>query len=255
MLTRSIATLILCLCFGVTSSLSGTLKEIQAKGKLRVGVKDNLAPLGFYNSQGQLVGLEIDLAREIAREILGSSEAIEFYPMLNQDRLKALLEDKVDLLIADLTINQSRSRLVNFTDYYYLDGTGIITSDPMIEKLSDLLEKKIAVLKGSSAIAALKFYLSKDIKLVEVQSYLEGFEKLESKQVDAMVADRSILVGWRSDHPSYHLLEQRLSVAPLAIALPKGIAYNELQKRVAKVIQSAKQSGWLKQRITYWGLP
>ncbi len=255
MVVRSITALLLCLFFGLSGAIAGTLGEIQSRGKLRVGVKDNLPPLGFYDNHGQLVGLEIDLAREIAQAILGSAQAIEFYPLLNQDRLNSLLQDKVDLLIGDLAMNPARSRLVSFTDYYYLDGTAVITGDSKIKKLSDLLGKKIAVLQGSSAIAALKFDLGENAKLIAVESYLEGFEKLKSAQVDAIAADRSILIGWGSDHRMYHILAEQLSVAPLAVALPKGIAYNELQKKVEKVISTKKDSGWLKQRLIYWGLP
>jgi len=237
-----------------SSTLAGSLQEIQHRGKLRVGIKDNSPPLGFYNSQGQLVGLEIDLAREIALELLGSRDAVEFLPLLNQDRLASLLDGKVDMIIADLSITVSRQRLVSFIDYYYLDGTGLIATKPEIERLEDLKEKKIAVLEESSAIAVLKSSLP-SAQLVGVKSYQEGFNLLQNNQVDAMAADRSILVGWRQNHPLDHLLPERLSVAPLSIALPKGLQYNELQKKVTKVMETSKKSGWLKQRLIYWGLP
>ncbi|NJR65773.1 MAG: transporter substrate-binding domain-containing protein [Leptolyngbyaceae cyanobacterium CRU_2_3] len=52
------------------------LEAIVQRGYLVVGVKDNLRPLAFKGTQGQLEGLEIDLARHLAAELLGNSEAI-----------------------------------------------------------------------------------------------------------------------------------------------------------------------------------
>lgn len=234
---------------------ASTLQEIQARGKLVVGIKDDSAPLGFYNAQGELVGLEIEIAREIAQEILGSRQAVEFIPLLNQDRLNSLIEGKVDLVIADLAMTPSRLRLVNFSDFYYLDGTGMLTNRAEIVSSENLSGKKIAVLEGSTAIDALKFNLPKTIKLIPVKSYQEGLDLLATKQVDAIAADRSILVGWGNDKPSYHLLPEMFSIAPLAVALPKGEAYFKLQEQVSKAIKAKKESLWLKQHLIYWGLP
>ena len=247
---------IICILLGleVSAVVAGDLKEIQHRGKLRVGIKDNLPPLGFYDSQGILSGLEIDIAREIAQELLGSPEAVEFYPLLNQDRLDTLLEGKVDIVIADMAATTSRRRLVAFSDAYYLDGTGLMTANPQIKTIRQLEGKKIAILGESSAVAVLKYRIP-TARLVNVQSYQEGLDLLQSNQVDAMAADYSILVGWREKNPVYYLLPEKLSIAPLAVVLPKGIQYNELQQRVTTVIKTSKESGWLKQRLDYWGLP
>ncbi len=242
------------LCLEISSALAGDLQEIQQRGKLRVGVKDHSPPLGFYDSQGNLAGLEIDLAREIARDLLGSPDAVEFYPLLNQDRIGSLLEGKVDIIIAGMSITASRKRLVSFAGVYYLDGTGIVTANSQRKTLEDLRETKIAVLRESGAIAAVKSSLP-TAQLIGVNSYQEGFNLLQTNQVDAMAADYSILKGWTQEHPLYSLLSEKLSVAPLAVVLPKGLQYNELYKRVTRVITTGKQSGWLSERLNYWGLP
>ena len=101
---------------------AGTLKEIQQRKKLIVAVKDNLPLLGFRDEKGNLQGLEIDIARKLATEIFGNAESVQLLPVANQDRLKVAIEGNVDLTIARVTATATRSRVVDFSRYYYLDG-------------------------------------------------------------------------------------------------------------------------------------
>ncbi|MEB3161288.1 MAG: transporter substrate-binding domain-containing protein, partial [Synechocystis sp.] len=94
----------------------------QKRGKLRVGVKDNLRPLGFRDQNGELQGLEVAIARRLALELLGDENAVELIPVKNQDRLSLLLEGQVDCLIAQMGQNAARDRLVDFSAPYYLDS-------------------------------------------------------------------------------------------------------------------------------------
>ena len=155
------------------ASSAAELKEIQRRGYLTVAVKDNLRPLGFRDSQGNLQGLEIDLARRLAQDLLGKPDAVKLQPVENSLRLAAVLEDKVDIAIADFTATESRARLVSFSLPYYFDGTALITKDATIQKLGDVVRSKIAVINGSSTIASVR-YLLPQAKLVGVDSYQAG---------------------------------------------------------------------------------
>ncbi len=66
---------------------SAELEEIERRGELIVAVKDNLRPLGFRDANGKLQGLEIDLARRLAEELLGNPDAVVLQPVTNRDRL------------------------------------------------------------------------------------------------------------------------------------------------------------------------
>jgi polar amino acid transport system substrate-binding protein len=230
------------------------LSEIQKRGKLIVGVKDNLRPLGFRDENGELQGLEIDLARALAAELLGDANAVILKPISNQDRIKILLENEVDLVIARMTVTSSRSRIVDFSRYYYLDGTGIITKNTNINQLKDLEQKNIAVLQGSNTIAVIRNIIPNS-KLIAVESYQEAFYLLETGGADAFSADNTVLVGWQQENPQYKMLPVRLSGEALSIAMPRGLQYNQLQQRVNSAIARWRESGWLQERINYWGLP
>lgn len=236
-----------------TLAQAGTLKEIQQRRKLIVAVKDNLPLLGFRDENGNLQGLEIDIARKLAAEIFGNTESVQLLPVANQDRLKVAIEGNVDLTIARVTVTPTRSRVVDFSRSYYLDGTGIMTRQPAIVKNSDLVGKKIAVLKNSTTITALQFVIPQ-AQLVGVNSYQQAQVLLIAGKVAAVAADRSLLIGWRKSDSSYHLFPNKLSTEALGIVIPKGIQYDPLRQLVDRSIERWQADGWLQQRIQYWGL-
>ena len=230
------------------------LEEIRQRGQLIVAVKDNVRPLGFNDKQGNLVGLEIDIARRLAQELLGNAEAVVLKPVTNKERLPAVLEEKVDIAIARVTATIPRARIVDFSPYYYLDGTGLITKNTFIDNKESLGKAKIAVLYGSTTIAVIRHELPQ-AKLIGVTSYQEALNLLEANKVTAFAGDRSILAGWRQQYPQYQLLSARLSGEPLCVVMPKGIQYEDLRKQVREAIVRWRKSGWLQERIEYWGLP
>lgn len=230
------------------------LKDILQRGYLIVAVKDNLRPLGFRDAAGNLQGLEIDLAKRLAQEILGNSEAIKFVPVTNSDRLRVVLEGQADLTIARVTATAARDRIVRFSIPYYMDGIALVTKQPNVRSLGDLTQQKIAILKGSSTIAKVRFILPK-AQLVGVDSYEEGRSLLESNNAVAFAADVSVLTGWVQEYSQYRLLPTLLSAEPLSVVMPKGIQYDDLRRVVNEAIMRGKTQGWLPQLATSWGLP
>lgn len=245
----SIASIDLC----QSTAQAGTLKEIQQRRQLIVAVKDNLPLLGFRDRSGNLQGLEIDIARKLATEIFNNPDAVKLVPVTNQDRLKVAIDGTVDLTIARVTITATRSRVVDFSRRYYLDGTGIITNRSSITKNSDLVGKKVAVLNNSTTIASVQYIIPK-AQLVGVNSYRQAQQLLATGKVVAIAADRSLLIGWSKTAPNYYLLPDKLSTEALGIVIPKGLQYDSLRQLVDRSIERWQADGWLQQRIQYWGL-
>ncbi|MBD2243975.1 transporter substrate-binding domain-containing protein [Nostoc sp. FACHB-888] len=238
---------------GLTAS-AAEMPEIQQRGYLTVAVKDNLRPLGFRDAKGNLQGLEIDLARQLALDLLGKAEAVKLEPVANRDRLSVVLDKKVDFAIARVTATESRARIVSLSVPYYLDGTVLVTKDASVQKFSDLAKQKIAVLNNSSTIAQVRYYVP-NAELVGVNSYQEAREKIESNAAIAFAADASVLSGWVQQYPQYRLLPTKLSTEPLSVVMPKGLQYDKLRRNVNEAIARYLAEGWLQQRSQYWGLP
>ncbi|WP_445633040.1 Amino acid ABC transporter substrate-binding protein, PAAT family [Nostoc sp. DSM 114161] len=251
------ATIILICCFCVGTRLiasAAEIPEIQRRGYITVAVKDNLRPLAFKDDSSNLQGLEIDLAQQLAIDLLGKKDAVKFQPVANRDRLSVVVDKKVDLAIARVTATASRARVVNLSVPYYLDSTVLITKDASVEQLKDLAKQKIAVLNNSSTIARVRYYLP-NAELVGVNSYQEAREQIENNSVVAFAADASVLSGWVQQYPQYRLLATKLSTEPLSVVMPKGLQYDELRRRVNEAIARYIAEGWLEQRLKYWGLP
>ncbi len=245
--------------FGVQVSASqhvwaARLDDIRARGYLVVAVKDNVRPLGFRDSDGQLRGLEIDIAHRLAEELLGADGRAVLQPVSNAERLSVLLTDEVDVVIAQMTATASRSRVAAFSPPYYLDGTAFVTRNPAIRSVLDLGRHSVAVLDGSTSIDNLRFLLPQ-VRLVGVRSYQEAYNQLESDHAIAFAADASILSGWVQEYPGYRLLPTVLSAQALCIAMPKGVQYDDLRRHVHGAIARWQGEGWLQERIEYWGLP
>ncbi|MBW4628398.1 MAG: transporter substrate-binding domain-containing protein [Brasilonema octagenarum HA4186-MV1] len=237
----------------LSASAAEEMPEIQRRGYIRIAVKDNLPPLGFRDTNGNLQGLEIDLAKALAADLLGKADAVKLQPVANGDRLSAVLDHKVDLAIARVTATASRSRLVSFSVPYYFDGTVLVTKNTFFQRLSDLSKRKVAVLNNSSTIADVRYYIP-NAELVGVDSYQAAFTLLENNSADAFAADASVLSGWVQQYPQYRLLSAKLSTQPLSVVMPKGLQYDPLRRKVNQAIARYINSGWLKQRATYWGL-
>ena len=235
--------------------------DITKRGYLIVAVKDNIRPLGFRSATGKLQGLEIDLARRLAQELLGDSQRVELQPVANQKRLAAVMDGEVDLAIAGLTATPVRSRIVSFSHPYYIDGTALVAKAPLtpypdfaFDAFAKHLHRRIAVLNRSSTIAVVRYRLPQ-ANLVGVNSYQEALELLETGGAAAFAADTSVLSGWVQEYPEYDLLPLELSSQPLAVAMPKGKQYQELRQQINRVISQAEIEGWLLERARYWGLP
>ncbi|MEB3216246.1 MAG: transporter substrate-binding domain-containing protein [Nostocales cyanobacterium 94392] len=250
---------------GTSPISAATLKEIQQRGYIIVAVKDNFPPLGFKDESGNLQGLEIELAQRLAQDLLGKSNAsnsdkldnldnlVRFKPVTNLQRLTAVMEGEVDIAIAKVTATPSRERIVNFSIPYYFDGETIATKNTSIQKLTDLQNSKIAVLKNSSTIAPLRYYLPK-AELVGVESYLEGQRLIDNNQVTGFAADITSLSNWIKQNPQYRRLPTKISTQPLSVVMPKGLQYDELRRQISQLIASYIEKGWLKERAQYWGL-
>lgn len=235
-------------------TIAAELSAIKKRGRLVVAVKETVRPLGFRSANGQLQGFEIDLAQRLAEELLGRSDAVELKPVTNQERSALVIDGTVDVAIAHVTLTPSRLRILSFSLPYYTDGTAIITQSPTIQKNADLTGKTVAVIHGSSAIAALRNQLPK-VNLVGVESYEAAKAVLDRGDAIAFAGDVSILSGWSQEFPEYRVVLPILSSELLAIALPKGRQYNELKQQIDIILTRLRNSGWLEERAKYWGLP
>jgi len=182
------------------------IQEIIERGVLRVGVKEDIPGFGFFNPEtDQYEGLEIDLARLLAEDILNDRDAVEFTPVTADTRGDLLDAKQIDLVIATFTIREERKEFWNFSQYYFVDAVGLmVNNDSGLEGLSDFDGKTVAVTAGSITREAIERHIvdmSYDIAVnfLEFPTNQDCVVALIEGQIDAFSVDKVILLGFLND--------------------------------------------------------
>lgn len=231
---------------------SDTLDKILKRGKIIVGVKYDTKPFGYINAKHELAGYDVDLAKYIAKSILGKENDIEFKQVTSSNRIFALNSGKVDIIIATMTITDQRKTVVDFSLPYYMAGQAILVpKNSKINSISDLNGKKVIIILGSTAENNLKI-IAPNSDILGFKTYTEGYKALKNGRADAMFSDDAILLGFVADDPSIKLLPQRYTNEPYSIAFRKGAESTRLINKINFILEYMKKSGELQKLGNKW---
>src|SRR6201981_1625891 len=146
--------------FAAPASAQESLLDVVLKrDKLIVATYSTSPPLAYVDDNGKLVGFEIDMAREIAKDLLGDPEKVEFVVVQSDGRFPAALSGKVDFGLCSTTIFPDRAVRIAFTRPYLDTGGSVIArKDAEIKHVKELNDPKFtfALLNVPPAIARAK---------------------------------------------------------------------------------------------------
>ena len=166
-----------------------SLQKVKDAGKLVLGLDDTFAPMGFRDENGEVVGFDIDLAREVANRL---GVALEIKPIEWSSSILSLNKGDVDVLWNGVTINEARKQQINFSKPYLNNKLVIVKAvdDNTINSKDDLSGKVLGVQVGSNDEALTADPSSKNAK--EIRRYdvnVNAFLDLQAKRIDAVVID------------------------------------------------------------------
>ena len=196
----TVVTSLLSIGFVTSVQADTSISDIQKKGEIVVGVKQDVPNFGYKNPKiGEFSGIETDLAKLIADQL---KVKVRYVPVTAQTRGPLLDNEQVDMDIATFTITDERKKLYNFTSPYYTDACGfLVNKSGKIKDIEDLNGKTIGVAQGSitqKLITELGNKKGLSFKFVELGSYPELITSLHAHRIDAFSVDRSILSGYTS---------------------------------------------------------
>ncbi|NET33034.1 MAG: phosphate ABC transporter substrate-binding protein PstS family protein [Cyanothece sp. SIO1E1] len=199
------------------------LENVKTRDNLIVGVRTGYPPFSFVDDSGSIVGLEIDIARYIAKELLGAEDKVQFVPILSQSqRLEALKQGKVDLVIAAISDTQALQADIDLSENYYAAGVGLLTrKDDQISTWNRLKEKTICGVRGAIYNQALA---NIDVQVTPFRSLDEVFVALQDRRCFGLAYDNTAIAGILRDAEWSQAWHQALPVIflkPWAIGLPK----------------------------------
>lgn len=219
--------------------LTGTLKAIQARGTILLGVRQEAVPFSFKNKGGQSVGFSVDICRGIAADVataisqpLLDDDApawqrglrIVFVPVAAEARLQKLVAGEVDLECGSTTDNAEREKTIAFSPIFFLAGTQLLA--PVGSRLRSWRDlTSVAVSAGTTNAAVIKHLVAgatPPVRVVETDGVSAAYDLLAAGSVDAIASDDILLAGLvalHGDRQRFHLVGDFLSFEPYAIGL------------------------------------
>ena len=141
-------------------------------------------------------GYDIYFAKRIAKDLLGSEDAVEFVYVEAASRVEYLQSGKVDITLANFTVTEERSEKVDFALPYMKVALGVVSPDSeLIKSVDDLDGKNLIVVKGTTA----ETYFSENypnVKLTKFDEYQEAYDALADGRGDAFSTDNTEVLAW-----------------------------------------------------------
>ncbi|WP_027308658.1 amino acid ABC transporter substrate-binding protein [Caloramator sp. ALD01] len=236
------------------ASCSKTQVSNNASKIVVVGLDDTFAPMGFKNEKGEIVGFDVDLAKEVFKRL---GYEVKFQPIDWAMKESELNSKKIDAIWNGYTITEERKEKVDFTKPYLVNRQVIVVlKDSNINKKSDLEGKRVAAQLNSSSQEAVekdKEILSKfkDGKLNLYETNNDALMELESGRIDAVVVDE-ILARYYiklKGEDKFKILEDNFGEEEYGIGFRKG---DELKDKVDKTLEEMKKDGTFERIYSNW---
>ena len=220
--------------------------------KLTVGVKCDSKPFGFIDENGEFAGFDVDVAKAVSYRLLNDENAVEFVCVTPNSRISDLNAKKVDMLIAAMSITQSRAAVVRFSTPYYQAGQAIMVKDnSKIYSINDLNGANVGIVLGTTGEKSIR-KLAPQANLRAAKTYIEIFELLKNGEIDAIFADDSMLYGILSDNKGYKILPKRYTKEYYSIALRLSEGSDELERAVNETLALMQEKGILNKIKSKW---
>ncbi len=225
-----------------------SLQDIKDKGTLVVGIDAPFGMMEFYDESGNLVGVDIDVAKEIASAI---GVDLEHKNMPFDELFDAVKNKEVDVIISTVTITPERQETMLFSIPYF-DGGNVVVAGSEYRNMKlpeDLRDKKVGVLKGTTGEAFALEYLDASL----VTGYLTNEERkqaLLNGEIDVTVIDYIAAIDSVSEHPELEIIGEPLNQAFYGVITKLG--NDSLMEEINRILRELKRSGRLKEITDTW---
>ncbi|MCQ6552945.1 glutamate ABC transporter substrate-binding protein [Streptomyces sp. C10-9-1] len=241
------------------------IDAIRQRGKLIVGIDQNSYRWGYRDPVGGgLEGFDIDLARAIAADILGSPDAVIFRAIPTNQRIPALETGRVDIVVRTMTITCDRIEQVAFSTAYFRAGQQVLApkSSPVTGYDASLEGLRVCSAEGSTAYEALERNSfgavfedehdgqPQDEDLLTVPNQLDCLVRLQLGLVDAIVTDNALAAGQAAQDPAVELKgDGPFTTEYYGVATELG--KDDLVRRVNHVLEEYRKGPWMEAYRTW----
>ncbi|MEZ5608475.1 MAG: amino acid ABC transporter substrate-binding protein [Burkholderiaceae bacterium] len=224
-----------------TAAAPATAPALPAK--IVIGLDDNFPPMGFRDDKNELVGFDVDLAREAAKRL---GVEVEFKPIDWNAKEAELNGQRVDALWNGLTITEERKKNIAFTAPYMQNHQIVVVqAGAPIKTKADLAGKTVGVQDGSSAIDAIDRDEATAQTFKDIKKYgdnVTALMDLSTGRIDAVVLDEVVGRYYTARKPGeYAVLQDNFGTEDYGVGLRQGDT--ELHARIDQALAAMKQDG------------
>jgi polar amino acid transport system substrate-binding protein len=222
-----------------------TLTSIKDNGKVIVGLSADYAPYEFHavvDGQDKTVGFDVDLAKEVAKDL---GVDLEIKEMDFEALIGALQAGQIDMIISGMNPDEERKKQIDFSDIYYEAQHAVLINSAdkdKYKKVDDLAGKKIGAQLGSTQqkIAEEKIQGGKVSLLASVNDLVL---QLKSGKVDAVVTEEPVAKMANKTNPELVLSDITFKDESGGNAIGVKKDSKELVEALNKTITRLKESG------------
>jgi glutamate/aspartate transport system substrate-binding protein len=229
---------------GGNEGLSPTLSNIKNTHVVRLGYRESSPPFSFLDQANRPIGYSLELCEaivdEIGVEVDDSNLRIEYVKVTSDDRIPAVVQNKIDLECGSTTANAERGKQVAFSPLMFVAGTKLmVPKASAVSAPTDLKGKTVVVTKGTTNEQAMhnidkKFSLG--LNIVASPDHEQSYQMLVDGKADAFATDDILLYGLIARHKSqdkFRVTGDYLSYDPYGIMFRKG------EPQLAAVVERA----------------
>src|SRR3954465_12265837 len=218
---------------GGSERLSPTLSAIKTAHTVRLGYRESSPPFSFLDQSNRPIGYSIELCEAIVEEIGAEVDdpnlKIDYVKVTSDDRIPAVVNNKIDLECGSTTANAERSKQVAFSPLMFVAGTKLMVAKASpIAAVTDMKGKTVVVTKGTTNEQAMhnadKKY-SLGLNIVTSPDHEQSYQMLVDGKADAFATDDILLYGLIARHKAqaqFKVTGEYLSYDPYGIMFRKG---------------------------------
>lgn len=235
-----------------TNSYANDLAAVLKTGKLRVAVDTTYPPMEFEDAAGKIIGLDVDLAREIAKVLKVN---VEFIIMPWDGILAGLKSNRYDIIMSSMNITDERKLQVNFVPYIMM-GQVFVTkkSAKPVKNEKDLAGKVIAVQADTTSFSAVENFKTSGIAIKEIKAFkgaTEALAALKSNQAEVIVIDEAVGLYYAGmDQKTFQVSGEAIKPEPIGIAVNKSDA--QLYKALSDAVKTIQSNGTFNRVYKQW---
>lgn len=248
---------ILLLCALITSLFASTvnaldLDEVIKAKKLRVAVDTTYPPMEFESTDGKVIGLDVDLARELAKVLKVEAE---FVVMPWDGILAGLQSNRYDIIMSSMNITPERKAQVNFVAYISMGQVFVVKkSASPVKSEKDLAGKTVAVQVDTTSFTAVETIKKSGVKIKDIKTFpgaTETFSALKANQADVIVIDEAVGRYYTSlDAKTFLISGNALKPEPIGMAVKK--SDTKLLKALEDAVATIKKNGTYARVYKQW---